>query len=225
MNLSLAVIFDIDGVLIDSYEPHFESWRRIAGQHGVDYTEAMFAKGFGRTSREIIAEDWDLPNLSSEEISAIDQAKEAAYREIVADNFPAMPGASELVRVLHEAGFKIAVGSSGPRENVELAIEQLGIRPYLGAAISGQDVTRGKPDPQIFLRAAETLGVPPGNCAVIEDAPAGLEAARAAEMVCVGFPSTGHSPADLLAADLVITQLADLSPNVMRDLINQPQPR
>lgn len=218
---SLGVIFDVDGVLIDSYQPHFESWRRIARNHGVNYTETLFAQGFGRTSREIIARDWNMPDLSPEEIAAIDDAKEAAYREIVATNFPHMPGATELVKSLHADGFRIAVGSSGPRANVLLAVEQLGIGDYLDGIVTGQDVSRGKPDPQVFLVAAERLGLPPECCAVVEDAPAGVEAAHAAGMACVGFPSTGRVPADVAQADLQISDLSDLSPLAFRELIAQ----
>ena len=162
-----AVIFDIDGVLIDSYRPHFQSWREIASRYGIDYTEAMFAKGFGRTSREIVAEQWNRADLRPEQVRQIDDAKEAAYRRIVAVEFPGMPGARDLVSALHTSGFKVAVGSSGPPENVDLAIEKLGLAPWLDAKVTGRDVTRGKPDPQVFLIAAEKLGVPPARCAVV----------------------------------------------------------
>jgi beta-phosphoglucomutase len=217
----LAVIFDVDGVLIDSYTPHFRSWREIAHGYGIDYTEAMFAKGFGRTSRDIVAEQWKRPDLSVEQVRAIDDAKEAAYRRIVADDFPAMPGASRLVEALHRAGFKVAVGSSGPPENVDLAIEKLGLAPWLDAKVTGRDVTRGKPDPQVFLIAAEKLGVPPSCCAVVEDAPAGVAAAKAAGMACVGFPSTGRTRHDVAAADLTVSNLAELSPETFRRLIER----
>jgi beta-phosphoglucomutase len=221
---SLAVIFDVDGVLIDSYEPHFQSWREIAARYGIDYTEAMFARGFGRTSREIVAEQWNRHDLSAEQIREIDDAKEAAYRRIVALNFPAMPGAHDLVVALHTSGFQVAVGSSGPPENVELAIEKLGLAPWINAKVTGRDVTRGKPDPQVFLIAAEKLGVPPARCAVVEDAPAGVAAAKAAGMACVGFPSTGRSRDDVAAADLVIESLSELSPETFRELIERHRP-
>ena len=216
---SVAVIFDMDGVLIDSYQPHYESWREIAATHGVDYTETLFAQGFGRTSREIVATQWGLAHLTAEQIAAIDDAKEATYRRLVANDFPAMPGAADLARALHEDGFRVAVGSSGPPENVDLAIEKLGLAPYLSAKVTGRDVTRGKPDPQVFLIAAQKLGVPPERCVVVEDAPAGVAAAKAAGMACVGFPSTGRTRDDVAGADLVIQSLKELSPAVFRDLI------
>lgn len=218
---NLAVIFDVDGVLIDSYWPHFQSWQRIAGHWGIDYSESAFAVGFGRTSREIIAEDWGLSDLSPEVISRIDDEKEAAYREIVADDFPAMPGASDLIRQLYDSGIAVAVGSSGPPDNVALAIEQLEIAPYLSAKVTGRDVTHGKPDPQIFLLAAERLGTEPELCVVVEDAPAGVEAAHRAGMACVGFPSTGRTPQDVAAAELVISSLTELSPEAFHDLLDE----
>ncbi|MBA3314210.1 MAG: HAD family phosphatase [Planctomycetota bacterium] len=216
-----GVIFDVDGVLIDSYDPHFQSWREIASGYGVDYTEAMFAYGFGRTSREIVATQWNRTDLTEAQIREIDDAKEAAYRRIVAAAFPAMPGARDLVAALHTAGFKVAVGSSGPPENVDLAIEKLGLAAWLDGKVTGRDVTRGKPDPQVFLIAAEKLGVPPERCAVVEDAPAGIEAAHAAGMACVGFPSTGRTLDDVKAADLIVHSLAELSPEAFRELIGR----
>src|SRR5690606_24181756 len=113
---------------------------------------------------------------------------------------------------LHADGFRIAVGSSGPPENVDLAIEKLGIGPFLSAKVTGLDVTRGKPDPQVFLIAAQKLGVPPERCVVVEDAPAGVAAAKAAGMACVGFPSTGRTRDDVADADLIIASLNELSP-------------
>jgi beta-phosphoglucomutase len=215
----LGVIFDVDGVLIDSYEPHFQSWREIATGYGIDYTEEMFAFGFGRTSREIVATQWHRDDLTEAQIRAIDDAKEAAYRRIVATAFPSMPGARDLVAALHTAGFRVAVGSSGPPENVDLAIEKLGLAPWLDGKVTGRDVTRGKPDPQVFLKAAEKLGLPPNRCAVVEDAPAGVAAAKAAGMACVGFPSTGRTRDDVAAADLIVESLAELSPATFRELI------
>ena len=216
-----GVIFDVDGVLIDSYTPHFQSWRQVAARHGIDYTEEMFATGFGMTSRAIIAKQWGRDDLSQADIDQIDEEKEAAYRDLVADNFPLMPGATDIVRQLAGAGFRVGVGSSGPPQNVELAVKQLEIGASLTAIVTGRDVTQGKPDPQIFLKAAEKLGLPPNRCAVVEDAPAGVAAAKAAGMVCIGFTSTGRTRADVQAADFIINALADLSPELFGRLISQ----
>src|SRR5258708_5661322 len=122
---ALGVIFDMDGVLVDSYQAHWESWHFMADELGKGLTEEQFVSTFGRTSREIIAEHWGANALSPQEIAEFDHRKEALYREIVNRNFPAMDGARDLIRELHGAGFRLAVGSSGPPENVALAVERL----------------------------------------------------------------------------------------------------
>lgn len=214
-----AVIFDMDGVLVDSYQAHWQSWHFMADELGKGLTEAQFVSTFGRTSREIIAEHWGANALSPEEVAEFDRRKEALYREIVARDFPAMDGAGELLRDLHEAGFRLAVGSSGPPENVALAVERLGAGPYFDALITGRDVTRGKPDPQVFLAAAGHLGVAPANCAVIEDAPVGIAAANAAGMASVALLSTGHTAESVTAARIVVHSLRELSPARIAGLI------
>lgn len=218
-DVRLAVIFDMDGVLIDSYKAHFESWRMVAAEEGLHITEEQFSATFGRTSREIVAALWGEHVPNEERIRELDERKEAAFRELIRDRFPIMRGALELLDTLHAAGFALAIGSSGPPENVALTLEKLGRREYFGAVITGRDVKRGKPDPQVFLLAAERLGVPPRFCAVVEDAPPGIEAAHRAGMKAVGLVSTGRTPQMLAQADLVVQSLSELSPHRFRDLI------
>lgn len=215
----LAVIFDMDGVLVDSYRAHFESWLAMARECGFEFSEERFAATFGRTSRDIIAQLWG-EALSDERIAAMDARKEALYREIVAADFPAMDGARELITSLRQAGFKLAVGSSGPPANVEVAVAGLGLGECFDATVTGEDVTAGKPDPQVFLLCAERLGVPPPRCAVIEDAPAGVQAARNAGMAAIAI--TGTATRERLAhADLVVDSLTELSPQIIGELISQ----
>ena len=207
----MGVIFDMDGVLVDSYRAHWESWQFMAHELGKGLTEEQFVSTFGRTSREIIAEHWGADCLSADQIADFDRRKEALYRQIVHRNFPAMDGAIELLRGLHDAGMRLAVGSSGPPENVALAVERLGAEPYFDALVTGKDVTKGKPDPQIFLIAAKRLGVPPEKCAVVEDAPVGISAANAAKMASIALVSTGHTPESVSHARLVVRSLRELS--------------
>jgi beta-phosphoglucomutase len=215
----LGAIFDMDGVLVDSYRAHFQSWRDVAAQEGLDVTEKEFAATFGRTSREIIEMLWSEGRYTDQEILALDARKEAAFRDLIRADFPIMPGATDLVDSLSQAGWALAVGSSGPPENIELVLDRLGKRDAFGAVVTGMDVTRGKPDPQVFLIAAERLGIAPQNCAVVEDAPAGVAAAHAAGMKAIGFASTGRSRQELAEADLVIDGLVELSPEVFRRVI------
>src|SRR5258707_13874017 len=112
----LGVIFDVDGVLVDSYRAHWQSWHLMADELGKGLTEGQFVSTFGRTSREIIAEHWGADALTAQAIAEFDRRKEALYREIVNRNFPAMDGARDLIRDLHGAGFRLAVGPSGPPE-------------------------------------------------------------------------------------------------------------
>jgi beta-phosphoglucomutase len=220
MNDASAVIFDMDGVLVDTYHAHYRSWLEMAEPEGIHFTEAQFAETFGRTSREIIAHFWGEGRYDDAQIAALDLRKEEAFRRAVAADVPAMPGVHELLDRLHRDGFRLAVGSSGPPENVALVLDRLDLHKFFGAVVTGADVTRGKPDPQVFLLAAERLGVPPRRCAVIEDAPPGVAAANAAAMASVGLVSTGRTAAQLAAARAVVRSLADISPEMLHRLIH-----
>jgi beta-phosphoglucomutase len=214
----IAAIFDMDGVLIDSYETHFQSWRTVLAAHNVPFTESQFAQVFGRTSRESIQRIWPHELPSDSEIAQLDAAKEAEFRRLVRDRFPIMEGAAELITSLRSSGFAIAIASSGPPENVALAVEKLGAHLF-DAVVTGADVKRGKPDPEVFLRAAKKLNIVPDRCVVFEDAPVGIAAARSAEMACIGLVSTGRTDEQLAQADLVVHHLGDLSPERVQSLI------
>jgi beta-phosphoglucomutase len=218
MTPSIAVIFDVDGVLVDSYQAHFESFRVSLEEMGTHFTEPQFRDTFGRTTRDIVAELHD-KKLSDEAIRHFDDRKEAKFREILRREFPAIDGAAELIQSLSEAGFALAVGSSGPPENVQLALDCLGCGNLFSARVTGGDVTHGKPDPQVFLLAAQRLGVPPGQCAVVEDAPAGVEAANRAGMASIGLTGTATRE-QLSHAQLVVDSLRELSPQPIADLIS-----
>ncbi len=217
----LGVIFDMDGVLVDSYQPHFESWVLMYKELGITYTEAEFAADFGRTSRDILCrrfgEDYPL-----EKIRAFDERKEALYRDVLQTSFPAMDGAVALIESLVADGFSIAVGSSGPPENIALCLEKLECRDKFAAVVTGADVSRGKPDPQVFQLAASRMGVLPESCAVVEDAIHGVEAANRASMISIGMTGTVDR-STLGAATLVVDSLRELSPGLIRDLISSRQ--
>lgn len=220
-----AVIFDIDGVLVDSYKPHLASWQALAEELGQTVTEEQFATSFGRTSRDIIDLWWrKVPGLgetlTDERISEMDERKEALYRKMLEKNFPAIDGAADLISALHAEDFGIAAGSSGPPANVELSLRLLGRSEKFAARVTGADVTRGKPDPQVFLLAAEKLGVEAARCAVIEDAPAGIDAANRAGMFSIALLGTASRDA-LSAADLIVASLRELSPQRIAALIDR----
>jgi beta-phosphoglucomutase len=213
-----AVIFDVDGVLVDSYDAHLRSWVLMAREHGRELTEDEFAATFGQTSREIIARFWGA-ELDDAEREALDARKEAIYRDLIRADFPAMDGAVALIDALAAAGFLLAVGSSGPPENIELTLERLGRRERFQAMVTGRDVIRGKPDPQVFALAAERLGVASHRCIVVEDAPVGIAAADAAGMASVALVGTATAES-LSAANLVVRSLRELDPPRLAALLD-----
>jgi beta-phosphoglucomutase len=214
---SWAVVFDLDGVLVDSYAPHCWSWQRLGDETGVHLTEDQFAGTFGKTSREVIQQFWGVPS-DSDESRRLDDRKEALYRERLREAFPAVDGARELVDALHAAGAWLAVGSSAPPENVELSLQLLQRRACFTVVVTGRDVDCGKPDPAIYRLARERLGLRPGRCVVVEDAPVGVTAARRAEMPCVGLVGTVDA-ARLAEADLVVPSLRQLDPARLQALL------
>jgi beta-phosphoglucomutase len=181
-------------------------------------TEANFARTFGKTNPEIIKLLWPGRFSESESIALADE-KEAAYREVLQKNFPEMEGASDLIKSLHDAGFALAIGSSGPPENVNLVRTTIRHGDLINAAVNGKDVKNGKPDPEVFLTAANKLGLDPKKCAVIEDAPVGVLAAKRSGAVPIAL--TGTAPREALAenARIVVDRLSELSPKMIAELI------
>jgi beta-phosphoglucomutase family hydrolase len=200
-----AVLWDLDGVIADTGEYHYQGWRDVFGKRGVTFTKEDFMRHFGQRHDTIIRFALG-DNIPPQEFDAITREKQANYRRRVADNIKALPGAVELIRSLKQYGLKSAIASSAPPENIEIIIEGLGIKDYFQAIAWGTEVPEGKPSPQIFLLAAEKLGVKPGSCVVIEDAIAGVAAARQAGMKCVAVTNS-HPRSRLKGADLVVDTL------------------
>ena len=190
----------------------------MLAEQGFEFTEAQFRATFGRTTRDIIRQLCG-DQFPDQRVQAFDERKEALYRESVRHNFPAVDGAVELIDALAATGFAMAVGSSGPTENVTLTLDCLGRADSFAARVTGSDVTRGKPDPQVYLMAAERLGVDPQHCAVVEDAPAGVEAANRAHMLSIALTGTA-TRAQLAHADLIVDSLRELTPSTITQLLH-----
>lgn len=212
-----GVIFDMDGVLVDSYAAHLKSWQLLAQEIGVAVTKDQFAETFGRTSRDIIEALFDVSE--SKTIRRYDARKEALYRDLIRGQVPAMPGAKDLVRELYTAGFRLAVGSSGPPENIALVSTEMGLDRYITVQVTGADVERGKPDPQVFLLASERMGILSQQCIVIEDAPSGIEAAHRAGMHCIALASS-HEAKALSQADEVVQRLDEINVDLIDALLS-----
>ncbi len=214
-----GVIFDMDGVLLDSAPYHFESWKRLAEKEGLPpVTNEWFQTTFGRTAREILPHLFQR-DLAENEIRRLVDRKEALYREAVHGKVKPMPGLWRLIQRLHEHAWRLGVGSSGPRKNVELVIDQLNLRGLLDGYVSADDVEKGKPDPEVFLKTAEKMKVHPERCVVFEDATVGVRAAHGAGMKCVALTST-HPRAKLQEADRVIDSFSEVSPEDLDTLLN-----
>lgn len=202
-----AVIWDLDGVIIDSAEEHRQAWQRMAREEGLAMSDADFWATFGKRNDDIITLLWG--PMPPESITALADKKEAYFREIIRQTAKPLPGSIELMRGLHEAGFKQALASSAPPENIALIAEALGLNQYLTALVSGETVPRGKPAPDIFLKAAQELAAVPAVCLVIEDAIAGVQAAHAAGMRCIAVAGNRDLPG-LREAELMVRSLTEV---------------
>jgi beta-phosphoglucomutase family hydrolase len=204
-----GAIFDWDGVIIDSGKLHAQSWRLLASELGTTIAPDSFIRGFGMKSARIIEEIHGWAHEPSE-IARLTNRKEALYRELVASGEIApLPGVVEWLHRLHEAGVPCAVASSTQRLNIDAVLNRIGLQQAFQEIISAEDVTHGKPNPEVFMKAAARLQIAPERCVVFEDAHVGIQAAHAAGMKVVAVATT-HPAEQLSAADLVVRRLDDL---------------
>ncbi|MBU0637228.1 MAG: HAD family phosphatase [Planctomycetes bacterium] len=216
-----GVIFDMDGVLVDSGPAHCESWRVLARQHGLEISDDQFANSFGQTSRDIIRALWG-PATSDADIRRHDDEKEAIYRKLVTGRVPVMAGAGDMLAALSRTGYTLAVATSGPPTNIALILTETGFGRFFAATVSGFDVRHGKPAPDCFVLAAARAGLRAERCVVVEDAPVGIQATVAAGMQPIGLVGT-HTAERLRAAGAVrvVTQLAQIGPEVVAELLTE----
>ncbi len=213
-----AAIWDMDGVLIDSGDLHYATWREtFAAELNLPLARADFDATFGHDNYATLTLLLGEPP-SPELMARIGQVKERLFRERAARDVQALPGAVELVRALAAAGWEQAIATSAPRENLDLIVRLLDLDEYLTTRVCIDDVSEGKPNPALFQLAAERMGVPPARCVVIEDAPTGIAAAHAAGMVCLALATT-HPAHDLAQAERVIESLAGVGPQDLAALL------
>ncbi len=214
----MAVIWDMDGTIVNTAAQHFKAWQAVFRNRGVAFSSEDFRKGFGLRNDDIIRDVLG-PETSPEDITSISREKTDIFRESVRrEGVGPMPGAIELLSALYERDIPMAVASSAPRQNTEAFLKMLGIESFFKAIVSGEEVARGKPDPQIFILAAAKLNAEPHSCMVIEDAVGGIAAARAAGMRSVGV-AANHPKESLELADLVVGSLAELTTSDIEKLI------
>jgi beta-phosphoglucomutase family hydrolase len=217
-----AVIWDMDGVIADTAPYHLKAWQQVFQKRGVSFTENDFRRNFGQRNDTIIKNVLG-ENISPSEIDAIAGEKERNFRQSVGQHITPLPGAVDLIKSLKKHGFSIALASSAPIENIQMIFGGLDINDYFQAIVSGREVKEGKPSPQGFLLAAKKLGVAPQNCIVVEDAVAGIAAAKRAGMRCLAVTNT-HPRTRLMEADLIVDTLEAVSVNILEELLS-PQGR
>lgn len=206
---AFGVIFDWDGVVVDSSKLHEVAWERFAAERGLALPENHVQMTFGMKNLRIIRDVYRWTN-DAEEAEAMGATKEAMFRDIVAtEGLPALPGVKQLLEALHRAGAPCVVGSSAPRDNILCVLDTLGFRKYFTAIIAAENVSHGKPDPEVFCKAADAIGLPPSRCVVIEDAQVGIEAALAAGAAALGVTTTWPAKA-LHRAHRVVASLEEV---------------
>ncbi|MCO6450562.1 MAG: HAD family phosphatase [Caldilineales bacterium] len=219
-NPPIAVLWDMDGVIIDTGESHYLAWMQILPEYGIDMNRDIFTRTFGMNNdtllRVLMGDNAD-PALVDE----ISGRKEQRFREIAAATTKILPGVRDWLQTLQSMGVRQAIASSAPPANIDLHLDIQGIRPYFDAIVSGNDMP-GKPAPDVYLEAARQVDAQPARCVVIEDAVAGVEGARRAKMKCIAVTTTNPAAA-LASADVIVPNLADLPVETVFQLLNSGQ--
>lgn len=217
MNNIKACIFDLDGVIVDTAVYHYQAWKRLANEMGFDFTEHQNEqlKGVSRMASLNLILGWGgVKNKTDDELLELATRKNDWYTEMIGKMTPAeiLPGAREFVQSCRDAGLKTAIGSAS--KNTPTILEKLELMPMFDAIVDGNSVSNPKPDPEVFLKGAEALGVAPAECVVFEDAIAGIEAAKNGGMKAVGI-----GKADMLTeADLVVSGLDKITLEILKNL-------
>jgi HAD superfamily hydrolase (TIGR01509 family) len=215
-----AALFDFDGVVIDSSRAHERSWELLSLEYQKPLPEDHFKRGFGKLNSYIIPEilAW---THDAEEIRTIGLRKEELYREVIdRDGIDPLPGVIALLQALKQAGIPTAIGTSTERANVEKVLDQIGARSLFDHAITADDVSKGKPDPEVFLKGALACGATPGNCVVFEDAVYGIQAALAGGMKAVALTTTHPKSSFTGMAHAIVRDLSKVTLPMLRGLFN-----
>jgi beta-phosphoglucomutase len=216
-----AFIFDMDGTIVDNMAFHTDSWLAFFARRGKTYDpDAFFRETAGAQGREILRERLGA-DIPEDEIAVLAQEKDVLYREMYGPHRSAIQGFEDFVTAARAQGVQLAVATSAPPANIVFTLDELDLRRHFDAVVGAADVARGKPHPDVFLKAAEKLGVLPADCIVFEDAPMGVEAARRAGMRAVVITTT--LPADAFREfDNVVRIVAHYGDLNVGDLLGTP---
>jgi HAD superfamily hydrolase (TIGR01509 family) len=206
-----AVIFDMDGVLVDSEPMHLDAMREVLRPYRVPYTDRDNAEFFGFTDFEVFRVLRERYGLEADARELTRRRAKLLIR-LTRERTVVMPGIPDVPRRLHALGYRLAVASSSALEVIEATVDVLGLVPVFAALVSGLEVGRGKPAPDVFLETARRLGLPPRDCLVVEDSRNGLLAAKAAGMACAAVPCPATRHEDFSEADFRLAALPELLP-------------
>jgi len=211
-----AIIFDLDGVIVDTAVFHYQAWKKLANSMGFDLTETQNErlKGISRLeSLDILLEIGKTDAISDEEKQQLATSKNEWYRENILKMTPKdiLPGVKNFLQELKKAHYKIAIGSSS--KNAGTILERIGLENYFDAVVDGTKISRSKPDPEVFLKGAQELNIPPEQCLVFEDAESGIEAAKNAGMKTIGV----GKPENLPKADKVIPGFQNVNISIIEN--------
>lgn len=209
---SIACLFDMDGVIVDNHRYHLESWITFFNKYGIAMSEKKYKAKVNGRIMPVVLKNLFGESITSEDVTRFGNEKEEAYRELYRPHVTPTPGLVSFLNYLKQEGIPCAVGTSAPPENVDLVMDNTGLRSYFETIIDDKAVTRGKPDPEVYQLGARALGVPDENCVVFEDALLGIEAGKNAGMKVVAVATT-HTRSELeeTAADLIIDHFQGLT--------------
>jgi beta-phosphoglucomutase family hydrolase len=210
-----AIIFDMDGTLVETTEADFKAWQRVFRDHGRELSFEDYFPLLGRKSQDVVQH---VLNLKGEEAQENMRRKMYYFEEFVEDNSLAiLPGAGQFLGELKAAGIPMGLATSSRQPKMRLVLEKTGLFPFFNTIVTGEMVEKGKPSPDIFLLTAQRMGIQPSDCVVLEDAVHGITAARTAGMKSVAIVST-HEASQLNEAHLVINSYSELSLEILKGL-------
>jgi HAD superfamily hydrolase (TIGR01509 family) len=213
-----AVIYDLDDTMVNSDPLHARAWEELLQPYGhvfADLPEELRAGFIGMRVKDIVHEIADYLKLEGT-VEELYEQRANAFLRIVRTELEPMPGLTDSLDRFKNAGYKLAVASSGARQYIDLVLSKFSITDYFDTVITGDDVTVGKPDPETYLVAASKLDVAPANCAVFEDATKGIQAAKAAGCICLAVINPNVPPQDVSMADVAVHSLEEISLETIR---------
>ncbi|HRH59010.1 MAG TPA: HAD family phosphatase [Chitinophagaceae bacterium] len=218
MKIPAAVIFDLDGTLIDNNAYHIEAWKAFYAKHGFVFSHEEYKNTInGKINRDIFPLIFGR-QVSATDIDAYTEEKEALYRELYAPHIAPVPGLIDFLEELSAAGIPLAIATSGIPVNINFMFEHVAIQKYFDAVIDSNNVVNGKPHPEIFLKAAAKLNADPLFCTAFEDSVSGVRSAKAAMMKVIALTTT-HTKEDLHEADKIITDYTTINFNRLQQLM------